>query len=95
MKSLLRNYVSFVALFAVLGVLIGAPGSAAAPPQEGTAAACNPSSREGTRRCGRRPSIFRRGCYRSKDDPEMKQPGAKCKTYCKPENCDCQNSCTS
>lgn len=28
------------------------------------------------------------------DDPEIQTPGAMCRTYCKPDNCHCENMCT-
>jgi hypothetical protein len=29
------------------------------------------------------------------DDPELKKPMSDCKTYCRPDDCKCENRCTS
>jgi hypothetical protein len=78
--------------FALLGANIW---KASARPQEGTAAACD------NNRAGKSKGVDHTcECARAEkdckpDDPELKQPGSMCKTYCKPDHCDCQNRCTS
>ena len=82
-------------LSALLFVLSGAIALQAIPPQEGAAAHCD-NNREGksksvdhTCECAR----AEKDC--KPDDPEIQEPGSKCKTYCRKDDCDCQNKCTS
>lgn len=83
-------------LCGMLSALIGLAMPLPKPkPQEGNAAACD------NNRAGKSKTVDHTcECARAEDpcrpnDPELKQPGSKCKTYCKPDHCDCQNSCTS
>jgi len=78
------------------GLLFAAGAGLAFPaPQEGPAAACD------NNRAGKSKDVNHTcECARAEkdckpDDPELKQPGSMCKTYCKPDHCDCQNRCTS
>ena len=77
---------------ALLFMLVCTVSAALALPKEGPAAACDNSGAKDTEM-----RSHHCGCERTaKDhcDPEgVKSPKAACKTYCKPDNCDCGGPC--
>jgi len=87
-----------VLTIAIVLLLITGAGAALAVPQEGAAAACD-NIREShlngvdhTCECEHATH-----CDPTNDDDREshKSMGSKCRTYCKPDHCDCQNECSS
>ena len=86
-----------LAMAILFGLMAGA-GAPPAVPQEDTAAACDnirDSHAKGVdHTCDCEHATH---CDPTSDDDRdsHKSMGPKCRTYCKPDHCDCENECTS
>lgn len=77
----------------LFGLLVRRAYPQAAP--EGQAAACDNNRAGKSKTVDHTCECARAMTMCDPQDPEIETPGAMCKTYCRPDKCDCQNKCTS
>jgi hypothetical protein len=83
---------------AILFALVSVAGKVLTPPQESTTAACDNIRDSHTKGVDHTCECeHATHCDPTSDDDRQshKSMGPKCRTYCRPDHCDCQNECTS